>query len=177
MIHKTKCSWPIEPIQINLTRTKGPIFSIADINSAYRQMPLDNPSQRFTNFVIAGQQYCFKRLFYGISIGPAALSSFMSRFFKPPIRKNKKINYPDDVLIQNTTTDTMLQTLTQYHTISKNENLKAAADKSFFFLDSVKVLGHQNQNNHIHPLKPKRDEFFKLQPPKNKKGNSKLCRI
>ena len=63
----------------------------------------------------------------------------------------------------------MLQTLTHYHTILKNENLKAAPDKSFFFLDSVKLLGHQIQNNHIQPLKSKIDVFIKLQPPKNRK--------
>ena len=63
----------------------------------------------------------------------------------------------------------MLQTLTQYHTIFENENLKAAPDKSFFFLDFVKVLGHQIQKNHIHPIKSKIDGFLKLQPPKNKK--------
>ena len=85
-------------------------------------MPLDKPSQRLTNFVIVGQQYNLKRLFYGISIGPAAFSSFMSSIFQPLIRKNKIITYIDDVFIQDTT-DTMLQTLTQNHTFLKNENL------------------------------------------------------
>ena len=47
----------------------------------------------------------------------------------------------------------MLQTLNQYHKNLKNENLKAGPDKSFFFLDSVKFLGHKIQNNHIRPLK------------------------
>ena len=61
MIDETKCSWPIKPIQVILTRIKGAIFSIADTNSAYNQVPIDKPSQRLTNFVIAGQQYCFKR--------------------------------------------------------------------------------------------------------------------
>ena len=169
MIDETKWSWPIEPIQIILTRIKGPIFSIADMNSAYNQLPLGQPSQRLTNFVIAGQQYCFKRLFYGISIGPAAFSSFMSSIFKPLIRKNKVITYLDDVFIQDTTADTMLQTLEQCHNILYIENLKAAPDKSFFFLNSVKFLGHQIQNNHIYPIKSKIDSFLKLQPPKNKK--------
>ena len=45
MIDETKCSWPIKPIQIILTRIKGPIFSIADLNSAYNQMPLGKTSQ------------------------------------------------------------------------------------------------------------------------------------
>ena len=132
MVDKTKCSWPIKPIQIKITLIKGPIFSIADMNSAYNQMPLDKPSERHTSFVIAGQQYCFKRLFYGISIGPAAFSSFMSGIFKPLLRKIKIITNLDDVFIQDTTTDTMLQTLDQYHNVLKNENLKAAPDKLFF---------------------------------------------
>ena len=132
MINETKCSWPIEPIQVILARIKGSIFSIADMNSAYNQMPLDKSSQRLTNFVMAGQQYCFKRLFYGISIGPAAFSTIMSSIFKPLITRNKKITYLDDVFIQDTATDTMLQTLTHYHTILEKENLKAAPDKSFF---------------------------------------------
>ena len=47
----------------------------------------------------------------------------------------------------------MLQKLSQYQTILRNENLKAAADKSFVFIHSVKFLGQQIQNNHIHPVK------------------------
>ena len=93
----------------------------------------------------------------------------MSSIFKLLIRKNKIKTYLDDVFIQDPTTDTMLRTLTEYHTILQNENLEAAPDKSFFFLDSVKFLGHQIQNNHIYPLKSKIDGFLKLKPPKNKK--------
>ena len=86
----------------------------------------------------------------------------MSSIFKSLIRKNK--------IIHDTTTDTMLQTLDPYHTILQNENIKAAPHKSFLFFDSVEFLGHQIQNNHIHPLKFKIDGFLKLQPDKNKKG-------
>ena len=39
-------------------------------------MPLDEQSQRLTQFVIGNQQYEFNRLFYGISIGPAAFFTF-----------------------------------------------------------------------------------------------------
>ena len=132
-------------------------------------MPLDKPSQRLANFVIAGQQFCFKRLLYGIFIGPAASLLFMRSIFKPLFRKNKIIIYLDEDFIQDTTTDTILQTLTQYHTILENENLKAALDNSFFFLDSVKFLGHEIQNDHMHPLKSTIDGFLNLQAPKIKK--------
>ena len=153
MIDETKCSWPIEPIQIILTRIKGPIFlSIADMNSAYNQMPLDKPSQRFTNFVIAGQQYCFKRLCCGITIGPAAFLFIVSSVFKPLI-KNKIITYLDDV-----TKSSKMRTSKPLPT-----NL------SFFGLQVRKFFGHQVRSNHIQPLKSKIDGFLKLQPHKNKK--------
>ena len=116
MIDETECSWPIEPIQVILTRIKGPIFSIADMNSTYNQMPLDKSSQRLTNFEINGQQYCFKRLFYGIYIGPAAFSSFMSSIFKPLIRKNKTITCLDDVFFQDITPEDAQNT----HSVSHN---------------------------------------------------------
>ena len=49
------------------------------MNSAYNEMPLDEQSRRLRQFVIGNQQYEFNRLFYGISIGPAAFSAFMSK--------------------------------------------------------------------------------------------------
>ena len=84
-------------------------------------MPLDKLSQKLTNFVIAGQQNFKKRLFYGISIGPAAFSSVTSSIFKPLIRKNNIITYLFGVFIQDTTTDTILQTIDHYHKVLKNE--------------------------------------------------------
>ena len=38
--------------------------------------------------------------------------------------------------------DEMFTVLEQYHKILQNENLKAAPDKSHFFLTRVKFLGH-----------------------------------
>ena len=40
-------------------------------------MPLDEQSRRLTQFVFGNQQYDINRLFYGISIGPAAFSAFI----------------------------------------------------------------------------------------------------
>ena len=81
------------------------------------------------------------------------------------------------MFIQDTTTDTMLQTLDKYHQFLKTENLKAAPDESIFFLESVKFLGYQIQSNHIHSFQIKIDSFLKLQLTKNKKINSILCWI
>ena len=139
------------------------------MNSAYNQMPLDEQSRRLTQFVIGNQQCEFNRLFYGISIGPAAFSAFMSKIFRPLILKKHAITYLDDVFMQSQTKDEMFIILEQYHQILKNENMKAAPDKSHFFLTRVKFLGYIIEINTITPLKSRIHAIQKLQPSTNKK--------
>ena len=50
----------------------------------------------------------------------------------------KAITYLDDVFMQSQTKDEMFTVLEKYHKILHNENLKAALDKSHFFLTRVK---------------------------------------
>ena len=106
-------------------------------------MPIEKNFTKFNKLCHCRQQYCIKRLFYVISIGPAAFSLFMSSILKPIKRQNKCMRYLDDVFIQETTAGTMLQTLDKYHQIKETKNLKAAPDKSFLFLEPTKFLGHQ----------------------------------
>ena len=173
LIDESKCNWPIEPIQVILTKINGKYFTTADMNSAYNQMPLDEQSRRLTQFVIGNQQYEFNRLFYGISIGPAAFSAFMSEIFRPNfsafILKKNATTYLDVVFMQSKTKDEMFTVLEHYHKILQNENLKAAPDKSHFFLTRVKFLGHHIERNTITPLKSRIDAIQNFQPPTNKK--------
>ena len=100
MIDESNCNWPIEPVDVALTRINGTIFTTADLNSAYNQLPLDEQSMRYTHFTIGNEQYCFKRLFYGICIGPAAFASILTHYLYPLIRKGTVIAYVDDIFIQ-----------------------------------------------------------------------------
>ena len=100
MIDESKCNWSIEPVEVALTRINGTIFTTADLNSAYNQIPLDEESMRYTHFTIVNEQYCFKRLFYGISIRPAAFASILTHLLYPLILKGTVITYVDDILIQ-----------------------------------------------------------------------------
>ena len=117
MIDESKCNWPIEPVDVALTRINGTIFTTADLNGTYNQIPLDNESMRYTHFTIGNEQYRFKRLFYGISIGPAAFASILTDFVYPLIRKGTVITYVDDIFIQTTTYDQMYGTLEEYHKV------------------------------------------------------------
>ena len=98
----------------------------------------------------------------------------MSKIFRPQKLKKNAITYLDDVLMHPQTKDEMFTVLEQYHKILQNENLKAAPDKSRFFLTRVKFLGHIIERNTITPLKSRIDAIQKLQPPTNKKKNQEF---
>ena len=67
------------------------------------------------------------------------------------------------------TKEEKLTVLEKYHQILLHKNMKAAPDKSHFFLTRVKFLGHIIERNTITPLKSRIDAIQKLQPPSNKK--------
>ena len=52
--------------------------------------------------------------------------------------------------------------------------MKAAPDKSHFFLTQVKFFGHFIERNTITPLKSRIDAIQKLQPPSDKKKIQKI---
>ena len=120
-------------------------------------MPLDEQSRCITQFVIGNQQYEFNRLFYGISIGPKVFSAFMSKIFRPLILNKNAITYLVDHFMQSQTKDEMILVLDKNHPILLQENMKAAPDKSHFFLTRVKFLGHIIERNTITALKSRRD--------------------
>ena len=47
LVDESKFNWPIEPIQVFLTKRNGKFFTTADMNKAYNQMPLDDQSRQF----------------------------------------------------------------------------------------------------------------------------------
>ena len=63
----------------------------------------------------------------------------------------------------------MFTVLEKYHQILLQENMKAAPDKSHFFLTRVKFLGHIIEKNTITPLNSRIDAIQKLQLPSNTK--------
>ena len=52
----TYYSWPLEPVQVNITRVNGKVFSVSDLSCAYHQGSLSPETQRFTSFIIGGKQ-------------------------------------------------------------------------------------------------------------------------
>ena len=102
----------------------------------------------------------------------------MSKIFRPLILNKNAVTYLDEVFMQSQTKtkDEMFIVLGKYHQTLLQENMKAAPDKSNFFLTQVKFFGHIIERNTITPLKSRIDAIQKLQPPSNKNKNTKISR-
>ena len=63
---RTNYSWPLEPVQLNMTRVNGNFFSVSHSSCSYHQVPLSFETQQLTSFVIGGRHYISTRGFYGL---------------------------------------------------------------------------------------------------------------
>ena len=84
----TNYSWPLEPVQMSMTRVNGKFFSVSDLSCACHQVPLSFETQKLTSLIIGGRQYTFTRGFYGLCGLPNFFSRLMTIHFDPLIKKN-----------------------------------------------------------------------------------------
>ena len=52
----TNHSWPLERVQMIMTKINGKYFTASDLSCAYHQVPLSPETQKLTSFVIGGKQ-------------------------------------------------------------------------------------------------------------------------
>ena len=133
-------SWPLEPVQMIMTRVNGKVFSKSDLPCAYRQVPLSTETQKLTSFIIGGKQYTYTRGFYELCGLPNFFSQLMTIHFDPLLRKKHAIIYIDDTIMQSQNKIEMFTVINGYHTLLRKAGLKAAPDKTLFFLKKVTFL-------------------------------------
>ena len=68
----------------------------------------------------------------------------------------------------------MFTVITKYHTLLRKEGLKAALDKTFFFLMKVKILGHLVSPEGIQPLVKRVKNLKNLKSPEGKREVMKI---
>ena len=49
--------WPLEPVQMIMTRVNGKVFSVSDLSCAYHHVALNPETQKLTSFIIGGKKY------------------------------------------------------------------------------------------------------------------------
>ena len=93
-------SWPLEPLNVLMTRITGTIFTSSDLSSAYNQVPLTEDTQKVTSFIVGGRQYTYQVGFYGLKPLPSFFSKLMRYAFGPLIKRKQAMTYIDDTLLQ-----------------------------------------------------------------------------
>ena len=157
-----------------MTRVNGKLFSVGDFSCAYHHVPLSSETQKLTSFIIGGRHYTFTRGFYGLCGLPNFFSCLMTIHFDPLIRKKQAITYIDDTIMQSQTRGEMFTIINEYHTLLRKAGLKAAPDKTFFFLKKVKFLGHVISPDGIQPIARRVDALRNLKSPQSKREFMKV---
>ena len=85
----TNYSWPLEPVQMIMTRMNGKYFTASDVLCTYHQAPLSPETQKLTSFAIGGKQYTYQFRFYGLCVLAQWFSRMMAINFEPLIKKRK----------------------------------------------------------------------------------------
>ena len=120
----------------------GNVFSVSDLSCAYHQVPLSPETQNLASFIIGGKQYNYTRGLYGLFGLPNFFSRLMTKHFDPLIKTNQAITYIDDTIKLSQNKNEMFTVISEYHTLHRKASLKAASETTFFFLKTVKFLGH-----------------------------------
>ena len=121
-----------------------------------------------TSFVIGGKQNTYQVGFYGLCGLPQWFSRMMAINFEPHIKKKKAITYLDDSLLQSHTKAEMFTTIHEHQLLRKG-GLKAAPDKTHFFLRKVKFLGHVISEQGIQPVAKRVKDLQNLKSPESKR--------
>ena len=167
-------SWPLEPVQMIMTRVNGKLFSVSHLSCTYQQAPLSSETQKLTRFIIGGRQYFFTRGSYGLCGLPNIFSRLMTIRFDTLIRKKQAIIYIDDTIMQSQTRGEMFTSINEYHTLLRKAGLKTAPNKTFFFLKKVKFLGHVISPDGIQPIAKRVDALRNLKSPQSKRDVMKV---
>ena len=157
--------WPLEPLQVLITRVNGSYFTSNHHSCAYHQVPITRETQKLTGFIIGGRQYTYQVGFYGLNPLHNILSKLMRYAFGPLIKEKKAITYIDDTRRQSNTKEEMFSKRKEYDAQLRKADLKAASDKTMCFLRKVKFLGHVISENTLSPVIWRIDDIKNLKNP------------
>ena len=133
-------SWRIETFACQLGRAKKSFKSTFDLMYAYAHAPLDEETITFTSFSSGDELYGFILNLYGLKGPPNFFSKQMCSFFRKLIGQGYTLVYISDILLLAHTKTHMLDLVEQLPQNCSYNNLKSAAEKSFFILFTVKFL-------------------------------------
>ena len=165
----TNYSWPLEPVEMIMTRVNGKFCSVSELSCAYQQVLLSFETQKLTSFIIGWREYIFIRGHYGLCGLPNFFSRLMTFHFDPLTEKNQGITCIDDTIMQSQTRGEMFTIINEYHTLLQKAGLKAAPFKAFLSLKKVKFLRHVISPDGNQPIAKRVDALRNLKSPQSKR--------
>lgn len=154
----------IDEILDHLGRAK--YFSTLDLKSGFHQIPLDEPSKRYTAFSTDKGHFEFNRLPFGLNISPNSFQRMMSIALSglPP---HCAFLYIDDIIVVGCSMNHHIANLRKVFQHLRKFNLKLNPAKCHFFKNEVTYLGHNISEKGIQPDKTKYSVISNYPVPKN----------
>ncbi|UYV83385.1 hypothetical protein LAZ67_23000839 [Cordylochernes scorpioides] len=157
----------IENILDKLANAK--IYSRADFSSAYWSIEISPPDRNLLSFVTLEGQYNFKRLPYGIKIGPQVYERAVSQI----LQRNRLgfiAHYFDDFIIFSNSIEEHLDHLQQFFDMCNRENFKLNYNKCDFFKTTIEFLGYTISSGTYTPLVKNLDVINAIKVPTSVKS-------
>lgn len=139
-------------------------YSVLDLKDGFYQIELEKESSKLCTFSTPYGCYMFKRLPFGVSIGPELCQKYNQDLFGGIAGV---VVYMDDILITGKTLKEHDETLEKVMNVAKENNVKFNEKKFQYRLKEIKYLGHIFSKNgmEIDPERVKAIE--KMEDPKN----------
>ena len=129
----TDYTWPLEPMEMTMTRVNGKLTSESDLSCAHKKFRRVR-KHKLTSFIIGGRQYTYTRGIYG----PCGLPNFFSRLltihFARLIGRKQPTTYIDDAIMQSQNKNKIFTVIIEHRTLLWKASLKTAPEKYLFFL-------------------------------------------
>lgn len=130
----------------------GKLFCTLDITQAYLNLEMDEESAHMQTLSTHKGTYKVNRLMFGVKVAPSLWQKFMDKLLQD--LAGVKCFF-DDIIIQGSCEDELLQRLRQVLQKLKESNLRVNKEKCHFFKQCINYLGHTIDKNGLHKNKDK----------------------
>ena len=116
------------------------LLSFMDAYSGYNQIPMYEPDQEHTSFIIDRGLYCYIGMLFGLINAGATYQRLVNMMFKDQIGKTLEV-YVDDMLVKLKEAIDYIGHLSEMFNILRKYRMKLNPQKCVFGVESGKFLG------------------------------------
>lgn len=142
----------------------GKFFCTLDLSKAYLHYEMDEQSAMLQSLSTHKGIYRVNRLMFGVKVAPGLWQQFMDKLLQglPGVQC-----FFDDIIIQGTTQNELLERLKLVLGLIRSQNLTLNRDKCKFFQKSINYLGHRIDEHGLHKTEDKVNAIKNSKRPEN----------